>query len=272
MKLDPYLVASYLAAIAFEMLFPLLLAIWLRRRLEAAWRHFGFGAAVFAASQLFTRIPAMKVTELLLRRRFEASASLRLGWLISAAFTAGLFEEGGRFLGYRLFWRSSAPTWDNAVMYGVGHGGLESMVLVGGLSVLGLINTVVLSSMDLSAVTQETKVLRQVRKARRVIAGLPSWAPLLGALERLFSMAVHVSLSVLVLQCFVRRDRRWLLLAMGYHGVTNLAAMLTARAMGSGGGAVGRGDLVTEGVVALFAVVSLWIALRLRPARREPQE
>jgi len=39
-----------------------------------------------------------------------------------------------------------AKTWSKGVMYGIGHGGLESMLLIGGLALATLINMQVLAS------------------------------------------------------------------------------------------------------------------------------
>jgi len=56
------------------------------------------------------------------------------------ALSAGVFEEVGRYVDYGLFMRREPRTWSKAVMFGIGHGGLESAVPVGGLTLLGSVN------------------------------------------------------------------------------------------------------------------------------------
>src|SRR5689334_5926286 len=45
--------------------------------------------------------------------------------LTGVAVTAGLFEEVGRYVGYRFFMRREPKTWSKAVMFGLGHEGLD---------------------------------------------------------------------------------------------------------------------------------------------------
>jgi len=92
-------------------------------------------------------------------------------WIGVLALTAGLFEETGRYLGYR-FWFKDRKTWRVGLMYGAGHGGLESMLLTAGLVLLGLINILALSSMDLSQLNLTLEQLAQIEQARRQIQAL----------------------------------------------------------------------------------------------------
>jgi len=153
-------------------------------------------------------------------------------------------------------------------MYGVGHGGLESILLVGGLAIVGLVNAIVLSSMDVSQLPVTGDQLTQVRAAKAQIAAMPWWLPLVGGIERVFAMSIQVSLSVIVLQCFLRNGLKWLWIAIGYHTLVDLAAPLLNHFIGTGKG-MGPGVLWVEAVVAIFALFSLLLTLRLRgqPAR-----
>jgi uncharacterized membrane protein YhfC len=137
-SVDGRVVASTLAAIAFDVLMPVVVALWARRRLGVAWKVVGWGALGFALSQLFTRVPAVIVLQVALRDELKASPMLQAGWLVVLALTAGLFEETARF------WIFRGPLkdfrrWRDAVGYGVGHGGLESALLIAGMAALGLI-------------------------------------------------------------------------------------------------------------------------------------
>ena len=53
-------------------------------------------------------------------------------WLygLYGGLTAGLFEETGRYLAMRLYMKKSL-TKENSLMYGVGHGGIEAVMIVG---------------------------------------------------------------------------------------------------------------------------------------------
>ncbi len=78
---------------------------------------------------------------------------------------------------------------------------------------------------------------------------------LLGAVERVFALAIHLSASLLVLQCFRRRSLAWLFAAIGWHWLVDALAVYM----------VGRhGIYWTEAVVGVCALVGVGIILALR--------
>jgi uncharacterized membrane protein YhfC len=245
-------------AIVFMIFYPLVLAILARRRLGVSWRYFGYGALIFFLFQLISRVPLVTILGNVLAPQLASSRAFLLFWLIALPLTAALFEEIGRYVGYRWLMRKEEKTWDKAVMYGLGHGGLESIVLVGGLGLVSLVNILVLSNINLNMLpaSQHAQVLQQLA----AIHAQPAWFPLLGAWERLWTVPFHVAMSVIVLQVFRRGQIRWLWLAVLLHTLLDLSATLLPQWLGSGFNT----SLLLEGVVALFGVLSVWIIWRLR--------
>src|SRR5690349_14022258 len=197
----PHVSAGFLVSLgiatAFEIVFPLALAFYVSRRLHVRWRYFWYGVAVFAAVQLFTRVPAVYVIQQLLAPQLKSSQTFLWVWLFILALTAGLFEEVGRYFGYRIFMGKEEKTWPKGVMYGIGHGGLESIVLVGLLSALSLVNILVSQSLDITKLpaAQQTALHDQFA----TLAAQPGWLPLLGGYERLCVIAFHIAMSIVVL-------------------------------------------------------------------------
>ncbi|WNG28736.1 YhfC family intramembrane metalloprotease [Cystobacter fuscus] len=252
--LDVRLIASFCLAIAFDVAMPFLLARWVRRRLGFARKTLEVGALAFALSQLLTRVPAVQVIQYQLREELKSSQTLLTLWIVALSLSAGVFEETARFIAFK-YPLKDFRRWRDAVGFGIGHGGLESAVLVGGMAIIGLINVVALSRLDPSTLPLPAEQLEQIRAAKAQVAGLRWWEPLLGAYERVGAMAFHIAMSVLVLQRFLRDQLRWYWLALGLHTLFNLLAALVARA---------AGNMAAEGVVTVFALLSLWIILRLR--------
>jgi uncharacterized membrane protein YhfC len=251
---DPRLVASFGVAIAFDVLMPLVLVLVARRRWGFAWRTVGIGALAFALSQLFTRLPVVQALQYLLRGPLQDSAPLRQLWIAGLSLTAGLFEETARWWAFQRPLRH-ARRWRDAVGFGLGHGGLESAVLIAGLTVLGLVNAVVLARMDPSTLPLPPEQLDQVRAAQAQMAAMRWWEPLLGAYERLAAMGIHVAMSVWVLRGVVSGRRGWYGAAVLFHAVSNWAAV-TVASMG--------GVVAAEAVVTAFALVALTVAWRAR--------
>jgi uncharacterized membrane protein YhfC len=220
---------------------------------------------VFFASQIMVRIPIITFVGIELQDEVQRSVPATFAWFFTLALTAGVFEEVGRWLGYRFLFRRRDPrTWHNALMYGTGHAAVESAILVGLLGVVAsLASYVTLIALDPSTIPGATpETLRQIEQVRQQYAALQGWEPLLGTLERIFATAFHISAAVLVLQCFLRNNA----VAIAWHTLVNFAAVAVqywTRDLGS------PSLVITEGVLLVAALVSIWITIRLRP-RQEP--
>jgi|SRR5581483_4456215 uncharacterized membrane protein YhfC len=260
MNLDPRLLAAYGIAIAFEILFPLVVAFLLARRYRVAWRFFFYGALVFFLAQILTRIPLVQIAQFLLREPLQNSETFLYVWFVALAVTAGIFEEGGRYLGYRWLMKKDF-TWAKGLMYGAGHGGLESMLLVGGLGILGVVNIVTLSTMDFSTLNLPPEQLAQIEQARQQIAAWDWWLPLLGAYERFVTLFFQIAMSILVLQVFTRHAWRWLWIAIALHALVDLGAVILARQIGA---------VWTEVALTFTLPLSLFFIVYFRPNAETP--
>jgi uncharacterized membrane protein YhfC len=252
-----------IATIVFVVLFPLVLGFVLHRRLHVSWRYFWFGALIFFVFQIISRVPAVQIIQAVITPQLEASKALLWAWVFILALTAGLFEEVGRYLGYRWFMGKEEKTWDKAVMYGAGHGGLESMLLVGGLTLISLVNVLIIPTLNPSTLPAETQ--KQVADQFAAIAAQPAWLPLLGAYERVCAIAFHIAMSVVVLQVFRRGQIRWLWVAVLAHFAFDFATV----AAGQLWPMLGMSDataraLATEGVVTVGTLLALWAIFALR--------
>ena len=257
-----------LATVVFVVAYPLVLAVVAHRRLHVGWRYLAYGAIVFFVSQLATRVPAVQLIQSAISEQLKASQALMWTWLILLALTAGLFEEVGRYIGYRVFMRREDKTWPKAIMYGLGHGGLESIVLVGGLTLFGVINLWSVASGGLAQLPEDQRAL--AAQQLETLNSQPGWAALLSAWERLWTVPIQVAFSVIVLQVFRRGKLIWLLWAVLGHAFVDLVAVGLQQLLGAGLGS----SLVIEGVVALFGLIAVWIIWRLRdvPAQSQAPE
>ncbi len=255
---------SLAVASIFAIVYPFIVAIIARLRLGVLWRYFWYGTLVFLVFQLLTRVPAVLALNAAFASQLKASASFRFTWALILSLTAGLFEEVGRYVGYRLFMRREEKTWSKAVMYGIGHGGIESVVLVGALGLLSLVNIFVTSNSNLNALTtsQHTAVIQQFM----TINAQPIWFPLLGAWERLWTLPVHIALSVMVLQVFRRNKMSWLWLAILAHAIVDFTSVEILQVLGTSTTA----SLITEGVIALFGIIAIMVIWRLRDTSVHP--
>ncbi|HEY7123897.1 MAG TPA: YhfC family glutamic-type intramembrane protease [Ktedonobacterales bacterium] len=256
-----WFVTASIAAL-FAIFYPVVLAIILSKRLNIDPHYAGYGALIFFLFQIVTRIPLVQVLGGALAPTLKSSSTALLLWLIALSLTAGLFEEVGRYVGYRWLMRKEQKTWEKALMYGAGHGGIESILLVGlslGFSVLiGLVLLVVPTNV-LPASLQE-----QLGAQYASIAAQPGWLPLLGMWERLWTLPVHLALSVIVVQMFLRGQRRWLWLAIGAHAMVDFVSVALPPLLGIKGL---TSAFLSEGFVALFGLLALLVIRWLSSAQ-----
>jgi len=135
-------------------------------------------------------------------------------------------------------------------MYGLGHGGLESVLLVG-LNLGAVLVLYVLLSRGVSLPIPPAKL----DLIRDHLSALTATRALAGGLERLFALCIQVALSLIVLQAFWRRNLRWLAYAVALHFVVDFVAVMAARLAGAFFGEV---------VVGAFAAAALVVIARLR--------
>ena len=121
-------------------------------------------------------------------------------WLTMAAagVRAGVFEETGRFLAFRFALKKNR-TRENAVLYGIGHGGFESLYVgfqVITIAVVGVMINNGMSDQITAGADEATIQLALGSLADK--ADLTIAECLIGVLERIPAIAAHISFSVLV--------------------------------------------------------------------------
>jgi uncharacterized membrane protein YhfC len=228
--------------------------VYLTRRFRLPWRLYLIGGAIFVLSQVF-HIPFNAGVSLLFRDGYlptPPDAWLPAFNAIFLGLSAGLFEEVARFLGLR-WWAKEARSWSRCLLYGAGHGGFEAL-FVGGLILLSYLVMVALQGSDLAAILPPDQL--NTAQAQADAYWTVTWYDsILGFVERAFTLPVQISLSILVLQVFVRRQIRWLWFAIAWHALIDAIVVYLARSWNV---------YAVEGVVAVFAVASLGIIFALR--------
>ncbi len=249
----------------FAILYPVVLAAFAHRRLSVPWRYFAFGAGVFILFQLVTRLPIIQVVEAMFGAKIRASTWLTAAWVVMLCFTAGLFEETGRYVGFRWMAGRDPKTWPMAVMFGLGHGGIESITLVG----LGsLVSFFLLLFYPLIQTSLPAELAGPLAQSVAIVSTTPAWQILLAAWERLWTLPVHVALSVIVLQVLRRSSFRWLWLAIFLHTAVNLVVVGLPLLVPLPGGA----SLFSSGLVFLAGLLAVWATFRLRKPGTQPVE
>lgn len=241
---------------------PILLGWFIYRQRQARWGLFFIGMVGFVLSQVFHIPFNWLITNQL--KLLPTDTSIPLNLLVLSLFlglSAGVFEEVTRYLIYR-FWAKDARTWGRGLMYGAGWGGVESIIL----GSLVLINAIVIAMMSQGYLLAMVPAEQQGLLAEQIEAmvALPWYEGMLGSVERVFTMCLHLSLSLMVMQVFTRGKLWWLWLAIGWHALVDATAVFVQIYWAN--------VYLTEAIVALFALISLGIIFWLRePEPIEPE-
>jgi uncharacterized membrane protein YhfC len=180
---------------------------------------------------------------------------------LAYGLSAGVFEEGARYLVYR-FWIKDARRWREGVVFGVGHGGAEA-ILLGALALYAFFQLTALRDADLATIVPAEQL--EIARAQITAYWAAPWhEALAGAVERAVALCVQTSLAVFVLQAFVRRNLLWLVAAIVWHAVIDALAVV--------GAVSGWAIYAIEGAVALTALISVAALLALRREHEENSE
>ena len=135
-------------------------------------------------------------------------------YIIYGALAAGVFEETGRFLAFKTILKKKKEP-GTAVMYGIGHGGCEAVMILGMTMVSGIAIAVITNTMGVDEMIRLGAAGRPELEetARLQIESLASFGTVnmaLSLFERVMAVALHVSLSVLVFEGANVKGRAWL--------------------------------------------------------------
>ena len=238
-----------LMTLLLSMLFPIALWIFFSLRKMRVTAAVLSGSLGFIIPQMFIRIPILQVLAQNQAWALFCEGNALLSCAIYAS-TAALFETAGRVLVLRGLLHKSL-SFNTALGAGLGHGGAESIGLIG----FTYIGNIVLSFMINSGALEAAPELDQAINALvETEAGLF----LLAGFERVFTLAFHMALTVL-LCLFVMRKQLFagaLLVFAMHFSVDFFIPLLLLK---------GLDIWASEGIILLIAIGSVLLIAKLRP-------
>ncbi|MCI8701937.1 MAG: YhfC family intramembrane metalloprotease [Turicibacter sp.] len=230
-------------------LVPLGTLYWIRRRYQASLKSFLIGMVMF--------IVMVQILEGLFHLYLLKINQTTAAWLmqpfiyaIYGGLMAGVFEETGRYVSFKWFLKKETRIQD-ALSYGIGHGGIEAMLIVGttyvnNLIVSFLINQGQLLMLGLGGEVEE-QIVTQLTQLPPFIFGLAGY-------ERFMTFIIQVGLSVLVFKAVKERKKYFYILAIVIHALLDIPAALAQ---------VGVSNVyVVEGIVTFVAILFVIFMLK----------
>ncbi len=181
-----------------------------------------------------------------------------VAFVLYGAVTAGVFEECGRHIVLKYFMKKNR-TRENAVMYGIGHGGIEILAVILPAMITYLVLAAAFSggsaeeALSILRITEKNAdaALPSVQTAARFDYGMAA----INTVERLLAMLVHIGLTVIVFYGVKNTKKGFLPLAILLHMLADTFPALYQR------GAVRLWAVEVWG--ALWAAVIVFFAVGL---------
>lgn len=240
---------------------PVTLLIFLHKKEQISIKAVLVGVSVFLISQVFIRIPILNYVSAMEWYQQMASNIFLLAVFLSV--TAGLFEETGRYLGFR-FPLKKYLSWKNAVAFGIGHGGIEAIVLTGFTYINNLIYSLSINNGSYENSIAPLLGPEAAAFIRDQLVSLPPYMYLVAGLERAFTVFIHIALSLVVLSAVVRGRKIYLILAVLLHALVNFPVVMIP--------GLGFSVLYVELYLLALAIVSIVWILRSRDGIPEPSQ
>ena len=214
---------------------PIALAWYLVRKHHARLSTILIGAGTFI---VFALVLESILHQLVLKGPHgEAIIANTLLYAMYGGLAAGLFEETGRFLSMKFLMKKEPTAPLPGVAYGIGHGGVEMLIIFGITMISNLVISFLINSgmsgVLFAKVPEESAA--QLQAQLDALQALKAGTLLLGLWERFSALILHLGFSMLVWAA-VRKGGKWLWLfpaAIALHALVDAGAVMLSKSVGT---------------------------------------
>ncbi len=225
-----YLAAASTVVLAF--ILPIAICVILIVKNKSYLKPIIIGACTFFIFQIVLRIPLLQIISTIPQVQLFFSSNIILN-ILFLSLTAALFEEIGRVVMIKLFIKKEQLQYKNAIAFGLGHGGIEAVLLVG-------INYIIFFIVPSLALLTATPL-----------------SLFLAGAERVFTIPLHILFSVFAVLCVKNKNPLFLLFAIILHTLFNYVVIYLAQV-------VGMDILLVEVMLFVLCVTSISATIYLK--------
>jgi uncharacterized membrane protein YhfC len=179
-------------------------------------------------------------------------------YVLYGILMAGIFEETARYISFNIL-KKKYNTIGTGISYGIGHGGIEAILLVGIAMVNNTVISVLVNTGSVETITGNLQgaLLEQANMQIANLIAIPPYQFLVGGIERIFAMSTQISLSLIVFHAVFCKDKWWLYpMAIIIHAIVDIPAVL----MQVG---VIKSILLVEFLVCICSIALIILAIRI---------
>lgn len=251
-------------AIAFGFLIPAVLFLFLQKKYDCKKLPFFIGCGTFFLFAIV--LEGIFHSLILAGGRAESLMSKPVLYGLYGGFMAGLFEETGRFVAYKILLKKGKDKYaddKNALAYGAGHGGFEAFYILVVSMITNLVFGIMINTGNTEALFKgldEAKIAATQNVLNQLVTISP-WTFLVSVIERFGAVAYHIAASVLVWFA-VKNKKIWLYpLAIVLHMLLDMLAVIGMK--------FGIPTPVIEVFLYLYSAACIFVAWKVWKKERE---
>ena len=199
---------------------PLVLLWIIRRQYQVSLKSFFMGMIVFIIAtqvlEAFGHVYFLKLNQTT-SNWFENP----LLYALYGGLMAGIFEETGRYLTFKWFLKKENRI-QESISYGIGHGGIEAMLIVGTTYISNLVISILINQgrvEQLGMIAEsESSIITQLTQLSPMIFSLAGY-------ERLMTMLIQIGLSVLIFKAVREKTIYYYIGAILLHTLLDIPAV-----------------------------------------------
>jgi len=204
---------AFVIAILVEIALPVFLVIFMVRKTRISWMVIVIGVLIYMIVQIILTPILGWLAGIIENNQVDTAGEWKP--VLNGAvlgIVVGIITEGTRFGAFK-FVKQLERKPSHAVGIGLGYGASETIILVGLPIAISFINMVVYKNASVGDASLPEGLVNQVK----TLWQLPWHTPLIGAFERVTALITHVTLSVMILQVFIKGKLKFLFIAMAWH-------------------------------------------------------
>lgn len=224
-------------SVIISVVIPVLMLMYYICRKRKGLKSFTVGVLVFFISQILLRLPMLYFILPTQTWYIKLSVDPYL-CSIFLGLSAGIFEEVGRYIGFKYFLKNNRQ-YEDGLAFSFGHWGIEALLIVGINALVLLFNT---------SLAQTT--------------GLNTLNSYLMGMERIFALSLHVGFTMIVLYGIKLNKIKYLFIAIILHGIVDAGLGILPALFNIG-------TIGIEVYVLLWALVFLYLTFKLKSRFKE---
>lgn len=253
-------ILGMVVSLLMAVLFPIILLVYWQKNKKPRFLSFVIGAATFIIFALTLEQLWHTGVMMAIGKGDMMAGNSKLSsnvWIygLYGGLCAAVFEEVGRFLAMKYCMKNYLNK-NNAIMYGIGHGGIEAIIILGLAEISNIATSFAINSgaIDtiISSVPEEGRdtVFEQISALWQT----PAASFYLGGVERVIAVTLHICLSYMVYRFVKYNEKKYFGVALGIHFIVDFATVVLAKYVSL---------VAVEVVLALIVIVFLFFVTRM---------